>query len=166
MKKKKERKLFGSIEYRTADIVRRAVKTISKGRSGKDESTQHIIDSGIIPRRCPTTSLPITRSISGATKRNPKRELQQIKPGRVDVCPSAQSLEGPKRTCSPDKCIPAQDQSTLSDPNIHRTKKKKKSQRWRIKVRSGQKPPTLRECETSNPRTQSFAHQGPHTRRL
>ncbi|KAJ9483946.1 hypothetical protein VN97_g9444, partial [Penicillium thymicola] len=66
------------------------------------------------------------------------------------MCPSAQLVAGPKRRVPPKrKCIPAQDHSTLSDPNIHRSQKKsptlaRKSPQW---AKRKNNPPTLRESK-------------------
>lgn len=66
----KKESCLSQLRCRTADIVRREVTTIAKkkrkGSSGKVESTQHIIDSGIIPiPKHPTAPLPLTRRYTG-----------------------------------------------------------------------------------------------------
>lgn len=103
MKKAKKESCLGSIERRTADIVRREVTAIAQKKKNRKRIHQHIIDNGIIPiPKCPTASLPITRRYSGGHQAvNPKRQLEQIKPTRVDCIPRRNLSRGQKRRVPP-----------------------------------------------------------------
>lgn len=152
MKKAKKESCLGSIERRTADIVRREMTTIAKKKKKEANPPAHhrqwhkphsevsnsvIANNPEILRRPPSV--------------NPKRQLEQIKPTRVDCVPRRNLSRGQKGVFPRSaRCISAQGQSTLSDPNIHRTKKKKKKKRPTLTCNNPQwakNPPTLREKE-------------------